>query len=198
MAAAGRRWQRCSSCGCRLMSASGQRPCCPSHGRGHHLPGRSTSIRALWRTAWVQESACWAVAVERWARRAPTTSRKGLFQPFVRYLTHLDLAPAPSGTSWGHEPRSWTPRPDLSRPAAACRRPTAMPPRPQMYGSSVRIDREELPQHPHSVASTVGAPSCCGCWTRDWRAPSLPQVGTITVLNCVMAGAPASASRTPL
>ena len=36
------------------------------------------------------------------------------------------------------------------------------------------------------------------CWTRDWRAPSLPQVGIITVLNCVMAGAPASASRTPL
>ena len=35
-------------------------------------------------------------------------------------------------------------------------------------------------------------------WTRDWRAPSLPQVGTITVLDCVMAGAPASASRTPL
>ena len=68
----------------------------------------------------------------------------------------------------------------------------------QKYGSSVQIDREELPQHPHSVASTVGAPSCCGCWTRDWRAPSLPQVGTITVLNCVMAGAPASASRTPL
>ena len=68
----------------------------------------------------------------------------------------------------------------------------------QKCGSSVRIDREELPQHPHSVASTVGAPSCCGCWTRDWRAPSLPQVGTITVLNCVMAGAPASASRTPL
>ena len=67
-----------------------------------------------------------------------------------------------------------------------------------LCGSSVRIDREELPQHPHSVASTVGAPSCCGCWTRDWRAPSLPQVGTITVLNCVMAGAPASASRTPL
>ena len=68
----------------------------------------------------------------------------------------------------------------------------------QKCGSSVRIDREELPQHPHLVASTVGAPSCCGCWTRDWRAPSLPQVGTITVLNCVMAGAPASASRTPL
>ena len=68
----------------------------------------------------------------------------------------------------------------------------------QKYGSSVQIDREELPQHPHSVASTVGAPSCCGCWTRDWRAPSLPQVGIITVLNCVMAGAPASASRTPL
>ena len=66
------------------------------------------------------------------------------------------------------------------------------------YASSVRIDRERRPQHPHSVASTVGAPSCCGCWTRDWRAPSLPQVGTITVLNCVMAGAPASASRTPL
>ena len=69
---------------------------------------------------------------------------------------------------------------------------------PQMYGSSVRIDRETCTEHPHSVASTVGAPSCCGCWTRDWRAPSLPQVGTITVLNCVMAGAPASASRTPL
>ena len=68
----------------------------------------------------------------------------------------------------------------------------------QKCGSSVRIDREELPQHPHSVASTVGAPSCCGCWTRDWRAPSLPQVGTITVLNCVMAGAPARASRTSL
>ena len=94
MAAAGRRWQRCSSCGCRLMSASGQRPCWRSHGRGHHLPGRSTSIRALWRTAWLHESACWAVAVERWARRAPTRRRKGLFQPFVRYLTHLDLATA--------------------------------------------------------------------------------------------------------
>ena len=94
MAAAGRRWQRCSSCGCRLMSASGQRPCCPSHGRGHHLPGRSTSIRALWRTAWVHESACWAVAVERWARRAPTRRRKGCFDLFVRYLTHLDLEPA--------------------------------------------------------------------------------------------------------
>ena len=60
------------------------------------------------------------------------------------------------------------------------------------------VEREAGPEHPHSVASTVGAPSCCGCWTRDWRAPSLPQVGTITVLNCVMAGAPASASRTPL
>ena len=95
MAAAGRRWQRCSSCGCRLMSASGQRPCWRSHGRGHHLPGRSTSIRALWRTAWVHESACWAVAVERWARRAPTSRRNGLFQAFVRYLTHLDLEAAP-------------------------------------------------------------------------------------------------------
>ena len=70
------------------------RPCCPSHGRGHHLPGRSTSIRALWRTAWLHESACWAVAVERWARRGATRRRKGLFQPFVRYLTHLDLATA--------------------------------------------------------------------------------------------------------
>ena len=76
------------------MSASGQRPCWRSHGRGHHLPGRSTSIRALWRTAWVHESACWAVAVERWARRGATRRRKGLFQPFVRYLTHLDLEPA--------------------------------------------------------------------------------------------------------
>ena len=94
MAAAGRRWQRCSSCGCRLMSASGQRPCCPSHGRGHHLPGRSTSIPALWRTAWVRESACWAVAVERWARRGATRRRKGCFDPFVRYLTHLDLEAA--------------------------------------------------------------------------------------------------------
>ena len=94
MAAAGRRWQRCSSCGCRLMSASGQRLCWRSHGRGHHLPGRSTSIRALWRTAWLHESACWAVAVERWARRGATRRRKGLFQPFVRYLTHLDLASA--------------------------------------------------------------------------------------------------------
>ena len=57
-------------------------------------PGRSTSIRALWRTAWLHESACWAVAVERWARRGATRRRKGLFQPFVRYLTHLDLATA--------------------------------------------------------------------------------------------------------
>ena len=64
----------------------------------------------------------------------------------------------------------------------------------RLFGST---ERERGAQHPHSVASTVGAPSCCGCWTRDWRAPSLPQVGTITVLNCVMAGAPASASRTP-
>ena len=94
MAAAGRRWQRCSSCGCRLMSASGQRLCWRSHGRGHHLPGRSTSIRALWRTAWLHESACWAVAVERWARRGGTRRRKGLFQPFVRYSTHLDLEAA--------------------------------------------------------------------------------------------------------
>ena len=100
MAAAGRRWQRCSSCGCRLMSASGQRPCCPSHGRGHHLPGRSTSIRALWRTAWLHESACWAVAVERWARREATRRRKGLFHPFVRYLTHLDLASAASSSQF--------------------------------------------------------------------------------------------------
>ena len=76
------------------MSASGQRPCCPSHGRGHHLPGRSTSIRALWRTAWLHESACWAVAVERWARRGGTRRRKGCFDPFVRYWTHLDLASA--------------------------------------------------------------------------------------------------------
>ena len=35
-------------------------------------------------------------------------------------------------------------------------------------------------------------------WTRDWRVLLLPQVGTITVLDCVMVGAPASASRTPL
>ena len=110
MAAAGRRWQRCSSCGCRLMSASGQRPCCPSHGRGHHLPGRSTSIAALWRTAWLQESACWAVAVERWARRGATRRRKGLFQPFVRYLTHLDLEAA----SWTH-PHPLCKRKDQSR-----------------------------------------------------------------------------------
>ena len=66
----------------------------------------------------------------------------------------------------------------------------------RLFGSTVL--RGTGPEHPHSVASTVGAPSCCGCWTRDWRAPSLPQVGTITVLNCVMVGAPASASRTPL
>ena len=66
------------------------------------------------------------------------------------------------------------------------------------WPGATAVEREAVPQHPHSVASTVGAPSCCGCWTRDWRAPSLPQVGTITVLNCVMAGAPASASRTPL
>lgn len=115
MAAAGRRWQRCSSCGCRLMSASGQRPCCPSHGRGHHLPGRSTSIRALWRTAWLHESACWAVAVERWARRGATRRRKGLFQPFVRYLTHLDLATAKTGpnVTFACSPRPlppWGPR----------------------------------------------------------------------------------------
>ena len=90
MAAAGRRWQRCSSCGCRLMSASGQRPCCPSHGRGHHLPGRSTSIAALWRTAWLQESACWAVAVERWARRGATRRRKGLFHPCSPFCPLLD------------------------------------------------------------------------------------------------------------
>ena len=32
------------------------------------IPGRSTSIVALWRTAWVHGSACWAVAVERWGR----------------------------------------------------------------------------------------------------------------------------------
>ena len=66
------------------------------------------------------------------------------------------------------------------------------------WPGATAVEREAGPEHPHSVASTVGAPSCCGCWTRDWRAPSLPQVGTITVLNCVMAGAPASASRTPL
>ena len=42
----------------------------------------------------MHESACWAVAVERWARRAPTRRRKGLFHPFVRYLIHLDLEPA--------------------------------------------------------------------------------------------------------
>ena len=65
------------------------------------------------------------------------------------------------------------------------------------WPGATAVEREAGPEHPHSVASTVGAPSCCG-WTRDWRAPSLPQVGTITVLNCVMAGAPASASRTPL
>ena len=117
MAAAGRRWQRCSSCGCRLMSASGQRPCSPSHGRGHHLPGRSTSIRALWRTAWLHESACWAVAVERWARRGATRRRKGLFHPFVRYLTHLDLEPAVGGPACRDEnlvekdknPEEWWP-----------------------------------------------------------------------------------------
>ena len=39
---------------------------------------------------------CWAVAVERWARRGATRRRKGCFDPFVRYLTHLDLAFAPS------------------------------------------------------------------------------------------------------
>ena len=127
-----------------------------------------------------------------------TRSNGPLCGRFVQTTRGPTLPQIPSGTRSGHEPRSWTPRPDLSRPTAACRRPTAMRPRPQMYGSSVRIDRETCPEHPHSVASTVGAPSCCGCWTRDWRAPSLPQVGTITVLNCVMAGAPASASRTPL
>ena len=61
------------------------------HSCTYSIPGRSTS---LWRTAWLHESACWAVAVERWARRAPTRRRKGLFQPFVRYLTHLDLEAA--------------------------------------------------------------------------------------------------------
>ena len=65
-----------------------------SRSRTPHLPGRSTSIAALWRTAWLHESACWAVAVERWARRGATRRRKGLFQPFVRYLIHLDLASA--------------------------------------------------------------------------------------------------------
>ena len=66
------------------------------------------------------------------------------------------------------------------------------------WPGATAVEREAAPEHSHSVALTVGAPSCCGCWTRDWRAPSIPQVGIITVLNCVMAGAPASASRTPL
>ena len=94
------------------MSASGQRPCSPSHGRGHHLPGRSTSIAALWRTAWLQESACWAVAVERWARRAPTRRRKGLFHPFVRYLSHLDVEPAFYVPSFGAAMLSGAPSAD--------------------------------------------------------------------------------------
>ena len=66
------------------------------------------------------------------------------------------------------------------------------------WPGATAVEREVVPQHPHSVASTVGAPSCCGCWTRDWRVLLIPQVGTITVLDCVMVGAPASASRTPL
>ena len=82
------------SCWSKVAEMQHQRPCWRSHGRGHHLPGRSTSIPALWRTAWVRESACWAVAVERWARRGATRRRKGCFDPFVRYLTHLDLATA--------------------------------------------------------------------------------------------------------
>ena len=48
----------------------------------------------------MHESACWAVAVERWARIA-TRRRKGLFHPFVRYLTHLDLASAMSPRECG-------------------------------------------------------------------------------------------------
>ena len=66
------------------------------------------------------------------------------------------------------------------------------------WPGATAVEREAGPEHPHSVASTVGAPSCCGCWTSDWRVLLLPQVGTITVLDCVMVGAPASASRTPL
>ena len=66
------------------------------------------------------------------------------------------------------------------------------------WPGATAVEREAGPEHPHSVASTVGASSCCGCWTRDWHILLLPQVGTITVLDCVMVGAPASASRTPL
>ena len=95
-----------------------------------------------------------------------------------------------------HAPRSWRPRHDQSRhpgPRPQCRRPTAMRPRPQKDGSSVRIDCETKrapsfrirwrPPSAHQAAAAAG--SATGAPHRHHRSTD-----TITVLDYVMVGAP--------
>ena len=144
MAAAGRRWQRCSSCGCRLMSASGQRPCCPSHGRGHHLPGRSTSIPAVWRTAWLRESACWAVAVERWAGEGQQDAR-GCF-----CLLPCRIQRPPS-LQCRHSVRPRPARPMLTAPPCTRRRPACRMSTSRGSGNDFAARPAQQPQHLHGA-----------------------------------------------
>ena len=87
-----------------------------------------------------------------------------------------------SGHFWrlrsGHAPRSWRPWHDLSRPTAACRRPTAMPPWPRR---GLELQRATVRGAP-SVRSSVHPPATLECEQRRRPVMLLWLEGFSTIL----------------
>ena len=82
------------------------------------------------------------------------------------------------GTRSGHAPRSWRPWHDLSRPTAACRRPTAMPPWPRR---GLELQRATVRGAP-SVRSSVHPPATLECEQRRRPVMLLWLEGFSTIL----------------
>ena len=78
----------------------------------------------------------------------------------------------------GHAPRSWRPWHDLSRPTAACRRPTAMPPWPRR---GLELQRATVRGAP-SVRSSVHPPATLECEQRRRPVMLLWLEGFSTIL----------------
>ena len=101
----------------------------------------------------------------------------GRVGPRVVELKRRQKVRAP-GTRSGHAPRSWRPWHDLSRPTAACRRPTAMPPWPRR---GLELQRATVRGAP-SVRSSVHPPATLECEQRRRPVMLLWLEGFSTIL----------------
>ena len=102
----------------------------------------------------------------------------GVGQKRLRCNIFKTLFRAPSGTGRVHAPRSWRPWHDLSRPTAACRRPTAMPPWPRR---GLELQRATVRGAP-SVRSSVHPPATLECEQRRRPVMLLWLEGFSTIL----------------